>query len=127
MVVAAPRVANCVRAGSLAQRRDRLRGRDARNGFDQLADLGAGEREVAVPAAVDDGDETRVDEPGKVVARRGRRDAGLGREHARRERAAVAEREQNPRPGRLGEQRADGCEVGVADRLRAFIPAMVVP
>ena len=51
------------------------------------------------------------------MARGGRgRDARLARQHAGRQCAAVAEREQHPRAGRFGEHRAEGRDVGVAVR-----------
>ena len=103
-----------VRARAVAQRADRRGGRDARERLDQLRDLRAGEPVVAVAALGDDGEEPGVDEPPEVLAGGRRRDARLRGEHARRQRATVAEREQHPRPRALAEDRAEGGEVGVS-------------
>src|SRR6266508_6136679 len=85
VVVAAARMAVRVRARSLTKRGDRLRWCDAGDRLDQLADVGAGEREVPMSPARDDADEAGVDEPREMVTRGRWRDARFGGEDARRE------------------------------------------
>ena len=107
MVVAATRIAERVRARSLAQRRDGPRRRDVGNRLEQFGDVWSRQREVAVAATGDDGEEAAVDESRQMVARRGSGDAGLGCQHARGQRPPVAEGHQYLCPGRLGEQGTD--------------------
>jgi hypothetical protein len=62
-----------------------LRRGDSGDGFEQVGDLRACEREVAVPPARDRRDQSAFDEPREMVARRRRSDARFGGEHARRQ------------------------------------------
>ena len=78
------------------------------------ATSGAGEREVAVAAVALDGQQPAVDELAQVGAGGRGGDPGLVGEHAGRQRAPVAEREQDPGPRRIGHQRSDLGDVGVA-------------
>jgi hypothetical protein len=61
-----------------------------------------------------DREQPGVDEAHDVTARGRRGNARLGGEHARRQRAAVAQRQQHPRTGAVGEDRAQRGEVGIA-------------
>ena len=85
VVVARPREADRMRARSLSQRGDRLTGGDTCNRFDEFPDMGPRKREVAVPTTMHRGDQARVDELGKVIARSGLCDTRLDGEHARRQ------------------------------------------
>ena len=114
MVVTRARGPDRVRARTFAERAHGRGGGDTRERLDQLRDLRAGEPVVAVAALGDDGEQPRVDEPPEVLAGGRRRDARLRGEHARRQRAPVAEREQHPRPRPLAEDGAEGGEIRVA-------------
>ena len=92
----AKRTAWALRA--LLERAHRRRRRDPGQRLDQLADLGAGQPEVAVAAVALDPQHPALDQPAEMGARGRRGDAGLVGQHARRQRAAVAEREQDPGP-----------------------------
>jgi hypothetical protein len=72
-----------VGAGALSQRGDRLLRRDPGDRLDQLADLWAGQGEVAEPTALVGGEQSGVDQLGQVTARGRGRDAGLVGEDAR--------------------------------------------
>jgi hypothetical protein len=113
MVVAAPCIAERVRARSLAERSDRLRRGNACHCLEQLGDMRAGQGEVAVAASRDDREEPAVDQPGQMVARGRCRNAGFRRQHARRQRAPVSQGHQYLCPGRLGEQGADGSQIRI--------------
>jgi hypothetical protein len=92
VVVAAARVADCMRTGSLSERGDLLWGRDARHSLDELGDLRAGEREVSVPSVGRGGDQAGVDEPGEMMAHGRCCNTRLSGQHACRQRAAAGER-----------------------------------
>src|SRR4051812_38634502 len=118
MVVARPRRPQRVRPCPLPQRADRPRRRHARQRLDELGDVRPGQPEVAVAALRGHGHQPRADELAEVPAGRRRRHARLGRQHAGRQRAAVAEREQHPRPRTVREHAADGREIGVTGHTR---------
>jgi hypothetical protein len=102
VVVARPRAAQGVGARALAQRAHGRRRREAGHGLQQLGDLGARQRVVAVAALGPDGDEPGVEQQGEMDARRRDRDARLVGEHAGGERPPVEEREEHARARRLG-------------------------
>ena len=107
--------ADGVRGAALAQRADRPGGRELGERLEQPPDLRPGEPVVAVATVRLDRQQARVDEPAEV-ARGGRgSDAGLRGEHARGQRAAVAEGQQHARARRVGELRGEGGDVGVSD------------
>ena len=114
MVVARAPAAQRVRAGPVAQRAHRRLGGDGAERLDDLGDGRPGQAEVAVAPVALDGEEARVDEASEMLAGRRPSDAGLAGQDAGGQRAAVHEREQDARPGRLGEDTCRGGDVEVA-------------
>jgi hypothetical protein len=126
MVVATAGVADGVRTRPLPKRSDRLLGRDACDGLEELGDLAAGEVEVSVPPARNSGDQAGLDESREVMAGGGCRNACLGGQDACRQRSAVGQREQDLRSGRLGQQRADGSQIGISGWLHVLAHSAIV-
>jgi hypothetical protein len=120
VVVATTRVAHRVSPGPLTKRRDALSGRDPGRRLDQLGYARVGEAKVPVAPPDGDGDQSNVEKPAQVVAGGGRRDARLRRQDARGERAPIHEGEKDLGPRRLGQSRADGREIDIANRLRGL-------
>ena len=118
MVVTGTRRAQPRRAGAFPQRSNGPRRCEAHKLLEQLADLGAGEPVVAVPAMGLDRQEAGVGQLAEVTAGRRPADARFVGEHAGGQRPPVVEGEQHLAPGRIGQQRGQRGDVGVAARRK---------
>ena len=127
MVVARAGQAQRLGARALPQRSDRRGRRHLRERLEQLAAVRAGQPVVPVAALGQHLEQPGVREPGEMAGRRRRGDPRLARQHARGKGAPVAEREQDPRAGRLGEERAQRREVGVSGMGGMGHPSTVAP
>jgi hypothetical protein len=117
VVVAGPRRAEGGGAGGLAQGPDRLGGGERGERLQDRDHLrGGSEPIVTMPARALDREQPGVLQAGQLSARGLRRHARLGRQDAGGQRAAVAERDQHARPGRIGEQGGRTGDVGLSAR-----------
>src|SRR4051794_2115028 len=91
-------------AVALLQRPHLRRRRQSRQGLDHARDLCVPKLEIAMATLRMHGHEPSVDELAEMLRRRRGGDPGLGREERCGQRAAVHEREQDPRARAVGEQ-----------------------
>ena len=84
--------------------------------FEQLGDFGTGQPVVAMPAMGLHGQQPGVGQLAEMAAGRRPADARFVGEHAGGQRPTVVEREQDLAPCRVGQQRGQRGDIGVAAR-----------